>query len=58
VKEIEADPEQIGMAGSPTKVKTIVNVAFQAKEARRIDAAADAELEGLVKELIADHIIG
>ena len=57
-KEIEADPEQIGMAGSPTKVKTIVNVAFQAKEARRIDAAADAELEGLVKELIADHIIG
>jgi len=58
VKEIEADPEQIGMAGSPTKVKTIVNVAFQAKEARRIDAAADVELEGLVKELIADHIIG
>ena len=58
VKEIEADSEQIGMAGSPTKVKTIVNVAFQAKEARRIDAAADAELEGLVKELIADHIIG
>ena len=58
VNEIEADPEQIGMAGSPTKVKTIVNVAFQAKEARRIDAAADAELEGLVKELIADHIIG
>ena len=58
VKKIEADPEQIGMAGSPTKVKTIVNVAFQAKEARRIDAAADAELEGLVKELIADHIIG
>ena len=58
VKEIEADPEQIGMAGSPTKVKTIVNVAFQAKEARRIDAAADADLEGLVKELIADHIIG
>ena len=58
VKEIEADPEQIGMAGSPTKVKTIVNVAFQAKEARRIDAAADAELEGLVKELMADHIIG
>jgi hypothetical protein len=33
-------------------------VAFQAKETRRIDAAADAELEGLVKELIADHIIG
>ena len=58
VKEIEADPEQIGMAGSPTKVKTIVNVAFQAKEARRIEATDDAELEGLVKELIADHIIG
>ena len=58
VKEIEADPGQIGMAGSPTKVKGIVNVVFQAKEARRIDAGDGAALEGLVQELIADHIIG
>ena len=58
VKEIEADPGQIGMAGSPTKVKGIVNVVFRAKEARRIDAGDGAALEGLVQELIADHIIG
>lgn len=58
VKEIEADPEQIGLKGSPTKVKTVVNVVFQAKESKRMDGNNDAELEGLVKELIADHIIG
>lgn len=58
VKEIEADSEQIGLKGSPTKVKGIVNVVFQAKESRRIDAANDGELEDLVKELIAEHIIG
>ncbi|MBR1935110.1 MAG: electron transfer flavoprotein beta subunit/FixA family protein, partial [Muribaculaceae bacterium] len=58
VKDIEADPEQIGLKGSPTKVKTVVNVVFQAKESKRMDGNNDAELEGLVKELIADHIIG
>jgi len=58
VKEIEADPEQIGLNGSPTKVKTVVNVVFQAKEARRIEAGNDTDLEDLVKELIAEHIIG
>ncbi len=57
VKDIEADAAQIGMAGSPTQVKGIVNVVFQAKEARRIDGD-DAALEGLVKELVAGHIIG
>ncbi|MBP5497883.1 MAG: electron transfer flavoprotein subunit beta/FixA family protein [Muribaculaceae bacterium] len=58
VKEIEADPEQIGLKGSPTKVKTVVNVVFQAKESKRIEGSNDAEVESLVKELIADHIIG
>lgn len=56
--DIKADPEQIGLKGSPTKVKTVVNVVFQAKEAKRLDGADEAQLEGLVKELIADHIIG
>ncbi len=54
---VEADPEQIGMAGSPTKVKTIENVVFTAKESRRLDND-DAQLEDLVKELIANHTIG
>jgi len=56
--EVEADPEQIGMPGSPTKVKTVVNVVFQAKESKRIEAADDAAIEDLVKDLIANHTIG
>ncbi len=54
---VEADPEQIGMAGSPTKVKTVENVVFTAKESRRLDNN-DAEIEELIKELIANHTIG
>ena len=54
---VEADPEQIGGAGSPTKVKSIENVVFTAKESRRLDNN-DAEIENLVKELIANHTIG
>lgn len=54
---VDADPEQIGMAGSPTKVKTIENVVFTAKESRRLDND-DAQIEDLVKELIANHTIG
>ncbi len=58
VKDIDADPQQIGLPGSPTKVKTVVNVVFQAKESKRIEGDNDTEVESLVKELIADHIIG
>ena len=58
VADIEADPEQIGLKGSPTKVKTVVNVVFQAKESKRLDGSNEGQLEELVQELIADHIIG
>lgn len=54
---VEADPEQIGFPGSPTKVKTVENVVFTAKEARRLDND-DAQIEQLVKELITNHTIG
>ena len=54
---VEADPEQIGLAGSPTKVKAIENVVFTAKESRRLDNN-DQQIEDLVKELIANHTIG
>ncbi len=54
---VEADPEQIGLPGSPTKVKTVENVVFTAKESRRLDND-DAQIEELVKELIANHTIG
>lgn len=54
---VEADPEQIGFPGSPTKVKNVVNVVFTAKDARRLDND-DAQIEELIKELIANHTIG
>ena len=54
---IEADPEQIGFPGSPTKVKTVENVVFTAKDARRLDND-DAQIEELIKELITNHTIG
>ena len=54
---VEADPAQIGMAGSPTKVKAIENVVFTAKENLCLDNN-DEQIENLVKELIANHTIG
>lgn len=54
---VDADPAQIGFAGSPTKVKSIENVVFTAKESRVLDDD-DAQIEDLVKELIANHTIG
>ena len=55
--DVQADPAQIGMPGSPTKVKNIVNVVFTAKESMRLDNNDEA-IENLVKELIANHTIG
>ena len=54
---VEADLAQCGLAGSPTKVKSIENVVFTAKDARRVDNE-DEQLENLIKELIANHTIG
>ena len=54
---VEADPSQIGLAGSPTKVKAIENVVFTAKESRRLENN-DQQIEELIKELIVNHTIG
>lgn len=54
---VEADPEQIGLAGSPTKVKAIENVVFTAKDCRVLDNS-DQALEDLIVELIHNHTIG
>lgn len=54
---VDADPTQIGMPGSPTKVKAIENVVFTAKESRRLENN-DEQIEDLIKELIASHTIG
>ncbi|MGN0231034.1 MAG: electron transfer flavoprotein subunit beta/FixA family protein [Muribaculaceae bacterium] len=57
-KVVEADIEQIGLAGSPTKVKGIENVVFTAKESKVLDGGNEAEIEDLIKELITNHTIG
>ena len=54
---VDADPEQIGLKGSPTKVKGIVNVVFQAKESKTM-TVSDQDVEGLIVELLANHTIG
>lgn len=54
---VDADLEQCGLAGSPTKVKKVENVVFSAKEALRLEND-DTQIEDLVKLLIANHTIG
>ncbi len=55
--DVNAEEASLGLNGSPTKVKKIENIVFQAKEAKRLNGT-DADIEGLVKELISSHTIG
>ena len=57
VTDVEGDLEQCGLAGSPTKVKAVQNIVFKAKESKRL-TGSDADVEGLVKELLDSHTIG
>ncbi len=57
VADVDADDNQLGLAGSPTKVKQIENVVFQAKEAKRL-TAADNDINDLMVELIVSHTLG
>jgi len=57
VADVDGDPAQCGLAGSPTKVKTVQNIVFQAKESKTM-TGSDADVEGLVKELLNEKIIG
>lgn len=55
--DIEADPKQIGKAGSPTNVKAVKNIVFKAKESRTM-TGSDEDINELIKELINEKIIG
>ena len=57
VADVDGDPSQCGLAGSPTKVKAVQNIVFQAKESKML-TSSDADIEGLVMELLNDKIIG
>lgn len=57
VADIEGDVQQCGLNGSPTKVKNVQNISFQAKESQTL-TGSDADVEALIKELLANHTIG
>ncbi len=57
VNDIECDRDQLGLNGSPTKVKKIDNIVFQVKEAKRL-TDSDTDINQLMKELIENHTIG
>lgn len=57
VADVDGDPGQCGMSGSPTKVKEVQSIAFQAKESKTL-TGADSDIDGLIKELLNDKIIG
>lgn len=55
--DLEADPAQIGKPGSPTNVKSVKNIIFKAKENKSL-TGSDADIEGLIVELIQNNTIG
>jgi electron transfer flavoprotein beta subunit len=57
VDDLDADVALLGLSGSPTKVKKIENVVFQAKDSKVL-TSSDQDIESLVKELLSSHVIG
>ncbi|WP_291585754.1 electron transfer flavoprotein subunit beta/FixA family protein, partial [Bacteroides sp.] len=57
VADVNGDLAQCGLSGSPTKVKSIQNIVFQAKESKTI-SGSDHDVENLIVELLANHTIG
>lgn len=57
VQDIDAKAEELGLSGSPTKVKKIENVVFQAKESKVLNNS-DKDIDNLMKELISNHTLG
>ena len=55
--DVDADLKQCGLSGSPTKVKQVQNIVFKAKESKTL-TSSDADIEGLIQELLANHTIG
>ncbi len=57
VADVDGDASQCGLAGSPTKVKAVKNIVFQAKESKTL-SSSDADVDGLIQELLNEKIIG
>ena len=57
VADVGGDEQKFGLSGSPTKVKKVENIVFQAKETKRL-SASDKDIEELITELVKNHTIG
>jgi len=57
VDDINADPGKIGLAGSPTKVKSIENVVFTTTESKVLTDSYE-DIESVILELLEHHTIG
>ncbi len=57
VDDLHADVSMLGLSGSPTKVKKIENVVFASKDSKVL-SSSDADIDGLMKELLSSHVIG
>ena len=57
VADVDGDASQCGLSGSPTKVKEVQNIVFQAKESKTMDGS-DENINNLIVELLNDKIIG
>ncbi len=57
VNDLHPDENMLGLSGSPTKVKKVINVVFTAKESKELNES-DSSIENLMVELITNHTIG
>jgi len=56
-ESVGADPQRIGLKGSPTKVKKIQSVVLTASDFKKIEPTDDG-INSLMHELIEDHTLG
>jgi electron transfer flavoprotein beta subunit len=57
VADVGGDEIHYGLSGSPTKVKKIENIVFQAKESKRLSSSFE-DIDSLITDLISSHTIG
>ncbi|MEA5006067.1 MAG: electron transfer flavoprotein subunit beta/FixA family protein [Rikenellaceae bacterium] len=57
VADVGGEEVKYGLSGSPTKVKKIENIVFQAKESKQL-SSSEEDIDSLFKELISSHTIG
>ena len=55
--DVGGEDSSYGMAGSPTKVKKVENIVFQAKEAKKL-TSSEEDIDSLMVELLTNHTIG